>query len=115
MYFIFKVVISAFVIAIASELAKRSTVIGALVASLPLTSLLAIVWLYHETGDPQRSAQLSSDILWLVLPSLLMFLILPIGIRKGLHFYAALGIAVACTIAGYFAIYIAVDRLGLQA
>jgi len=115
MYFVIKVFASALIIAIASELAKRSTIVGALIASLPLTSLLAIIWLYHETGDAHRSAQLSTDILWLVLPSLLLFVILPLGIRKGLHFYAALGIAVVCTIAAYSAMYLAIDRLGLKA
>ena len=115
MYFTIKVVLSALIIAVASEIAKRSTVFGALIASLPLTSLLAIIWLYHETADAERSAQLSSNILWLVLPSLLLFVILPIGIRKGLHFYAALGIATACTIVGYFAMYALINRLGLKA
>jgi hypothetical protein len=115
MYFMIKVVLSALIIAIASEVAKRSSVFGALIASLPLTSILAIVWLYHETADAERSAQLSSNILWLVLPSLLLFVVLPLGIRKGLHFYAALGIAAACTIVGYLAMYAVMNRFGLRA
>lgn len=115
MYFMFKVVLSALIIAVASEVAKRSSVIGALIASLPLTSILAIVWLYHETGDAQKSAAFSSNILWLVLPSLLLFVVLPVAIRKGLQFYAALGLAAACTIVGYLAMYAVMNRLGLKA
>lgn len=63
-----KILISARFIYGISELAKRRSLLGALLASLPLTSLLAIIWLYRETGDVRRIADLSSGIFWLVLP-----------------------------------------------
>jgi hypothetical protein len=114
MYFLVKVLISAVIIAAVSEVARRSTWIGALIASLPLTSLLALVWLYQDTRDTERVAQLSSDILWLVLPSLLMFVALPLLLRRGVSFYPALSLSAACTIAGYFIMFLVMQRAGVR-
>ena len=77
-----KVVQTAVVVAV-SDVAKRSTVAGAVLGSLPLTSLLAFVWLYSETGDVQKVAALSQVIFWLVLASLPFFLILPALLTAG--------------------------------
>jgi hypothetical protein len=96
-----KVLVSAGVIVAVSELAKRSTLLGATLASLPLTSLLAFVWLYIDTGDAERVAKLSTDIFWLVIPSLLLFVILPLLLRAGLGFWISLLLASIATIAGY--------------
>jgi hypothetical protein len=101
MYFVIKLVVSAAIVAAVSEIAKRSTMFGALVASLPLTSVLALIWLYRETGDADRIARLSSDILWLVLPSLVLFALLPVLLKRGMHFYSALGVAGVATIISY--------------
>jgi hypothetical protein len=101
MYFVIKLVVSAAIVAAVSEIAKRSTMFGALVASLPLTSLLALIWLYRETGDANRVAMLSSDILWLVLPSLVLFALLPILLKRGMNFYPALSVAGVATIVAY--------------
>ncbi|MEO5624162.1 MAG: DUF3147 family protein [Dokdonella sp.] len=102
--FLLKTVISALLIAGASELARRSTVAGALLVSLPLTSLLAIAWLWRDTHDAVRIAAFASDILWLVLPSLLLFVVLPIMLRSGYSFWLSLGCGLAATMVGYGAI-----------
>ena len=70
--FLIKVLISALLVAAVSEVARRSSLLGALLASLPVTSLLAFMWLYRETGDTEKVAALSADIFWLVLPSLVL-------------------------------------------
>jgi F0F1-type ATP synthase assembly protein I len=101
MYLLIKIVLSALIIAAVSEIAKRSTVFGALVASLPLTSLLAMIWLYQETKDAEKVAVLAGEVLWLVLPSLLLFITLPILIRRGVSFFPALALASSCTVIGY--------------
>ena len=101
--FLLKILISALLIAGASELARRSTIAGAILVSLPLTSLLAILWLWRDTHDAERIASFSIDILWLVLPSLLLFIVLPFGLRLGWGFWTSLGAAVIATIAGYAA------------
>jgi hypothetical protein len=111
MYVMIKIVLSAFVIVAASEIAKRSSVFGALIASLPLTSMLAIVWLYEDTKDVGQVAAFSNDILWLVVPSLILFIALPLLLKRGVSFYAALGAASLCTAFGYLAMTMVVRRL----
>lgn len=100
-YTAIKFALSAAVIVAVSEIAKRSTFLGGLLASLPLTSLLAFVWLWQETRDAQKIAALSTSILWLVLPSLVLFLVLPLLLKRGMSFYPALGISTAATLAAY--------------
>ena len=114
MYLLFKFVLSAAIVVAVSEIARRSTLFGALVASLPLTSVLAMLWLYHESGDAARVATLSGEIFWLVLPSLLLFLILPWLIRRGVSFYVALVVAVACTTLAYGLVSVALQRFALR-
>lgn len=100
-YLVLKFVLSAAVIVAVGEVAKRSSLFGALIASLPLTSLLAIIWLYLDTGCVERVNALTSSILWLVLPSLLFFLVLPWLLRNGLNFWWALFVSCLFTAAGY--------------
>lgn len=101
---IFKAIITAAVVVAVSEIAKRSTLWGAVLASLPLTSLLAFMWIYLETGNTQSIASLSQSIFWLVLASLPLFLILPFLLRAGWPFWLSLGAACAITIGAYFAL-----------
>lgn len=96
-----------------AEAAKRSTLLGALIASLPLTSLLAMIWLYVDTGDGEKVASLAGSILWLVLPSLILFLVLPVLIRLGHGFWTSLAIACALTVAGYLALVRLLGALGI--
>jgi len=109
-----KLALSAGIIVGVSEMARRSTFLGALLASLPLTSLLAFVWLYIETGDPQRVAALSTSIFWLVLPSLVLFLLLPLLLRMGLGFWQSLAAAAGATTAAYFVTVKVLGALGIE-
>lgn len=111
-YYVLKVVISALLIVAISEIAKRSTGFAALVASLPLTSLLAFVWLHMEASPPERIAELSSQIFWFVLPSLLLFLLLPFLLRHGLGFWLSLGLSIAATAGSYVALLPLLRRMG---
>jgi F0F1-type ATP synthase assembly protein I len=114
MYLTLKVLISALIVVAVSEIAKRSTLFGALVASLPLTSILALIWLYQDTKDVNRVATLSGEILWLVIPSLILFIALPLLLKRGVAFYPALGAAAVCTALGYFAMSMLMRRIGVQ-
>ncbi len=98
---LFKILITAILVVAISEIGKRSTLAGALLASIPLTSLLALVWLYRDTGDAMQAANLASGIFWLVLPSLLFFLVFPFGIKAGWGFWPAMAAGVACTALAY--------------
>ncbi|MBW6513995.1 MAG: DUF3147 family protein [Candidatus Syntrophosphaera sp.] len=102
MYYALKIIISAFLILVISEISKRSTLIGAIFASMPLVSFLAILWLYRETKDTKQIAALSNDIFWLVLPSLLFFIVFPLLLRRALNFYLAFAISLTVMLAGYF-------------
>ncbi|MBS7808590.1 DUF3147 family protein [Variovorax sp. PCZ-1] len=97
MYLVLKFAISAALIVAISELAKRSLWLAALLAALPLTSLLAFAWMHHEGASLQSISQLSRDIFWLVLPSLALFLLLPFLIGKGWSFWSSLSASCAVT------------------
>jgi len=114
LYYILKVIISALVIVAVSEIAKRSTGFAALVASLPLTSLLAFIWLHLE-GLPQgRIAELSGQIFWLILPSMVLFLLLPFLLKAGWGFWASLGVSVFATAVSYFAMLPLLRKIGVN-
>ncbi len=114
LYYAIKVIISALLIVAISEIAKRSTGFAALVASLPLTSLLAFIWLHMDASPPERIAELSSQIFWLVLPSLLLFLLLPLLLKHGLSFWVSLGLSMAATIGCYIALLPLLRRMGVN-
>jgi hypothetical protein len=101
LYLIAKAALSGALIMAISEIARRSPTFGALVASLPLVSLLAILWLWHDTRDTARIASLAEGTFWLVLPSLPMFLALPALLRAGVGFWIALLASVALTVVLY--------------
>ena len=110
--FLLKVAISALVVAAASELARRQAWVGALIASLPLTSILAMVWLWRDGAPPAQIAEFSTSILWLVLPSLLLFISMPLMLRAGYGFWPSLGASCAATILGYAAMLLAMRVWG---
>src|SRR5688572_10949952 len=97
-----KVVVTAAAVVAISDIGKRSSLWGAVLASLPLTSLLAFMWLYLETRNTQSIASLSQSIFWLVVASLPLFLVLPLLLRAGWSFWPGLGIACAVTVGAYF-------------
>ena len=109
-----KIAITALVVVAVSEIAKRNSFWAAALASLPLTSLLAFVWLFLESGDSQRVASLSQGIFWLVIPSLPLFLILPVLLRTGVNFWASLGLACLASVAAYMAMIWALGRFGIR-
>ncbi len=101
-YTLTKIVISAVLITLISELAKRHSLLGAMLASIPLVSVLAMCWLYHDTHSVMSVSQLASNIFWLVLPSLVLFLLLPVLLKQGLNFYLALFLACLVTSGAYW-------------
>jgi hypothetical protein len=111
--YIAKVALTSVVVVGVSEIAKRSTLAGAVLASLPLTSLLAFVWLYSETGDVQKIAALSHGIFWLVLASLPLFLILPALLSAGWGFWASMGVASGTAVIAYLGMTYCLSRMGM--
>src|SRR5664279_446388 len=102
LYLVVKALLSGVIIMAVSEIARRSPAFGALVASLPLVSLLAIIWLWRDTKDVVRIANHAEATFWYVIPSLPMFLVLPWMLRHGATFWLAIGAACVLTVALYF-------------
>ena len=112
-FYLVKLVVSAALIVVISEVSKRTGFLGGLIASLPLVSLLAIGWLWFETHDTAKIADFSRSVFWFVLPSLLFFVLLPWLLPK-IGFYAALAAACVATAAGYAAMAAALARAGIS-
>lgn len=81
-YYLTKLIISAVLIVLVSEVSKRYSVAGGLLASLPLVSYLGMIWLWVDTKNPQKVVDLSWSIFWLVLPSLALFVALPLLMKR---------------------------------
>jgi hypothetical protein len=113
-FYIVKLVLTAALIVIVSELAKRTTLIAGMVASLPLISFLSMIWLYIETNDAARVASLASSIFWLVLPSLALFGALPLLLQNRVPFYLSLSLSTAIMLACYVGMLIVLKKLGLH-
>jgi hypothetical protein len=113
-YLILKALVSGLIVAAASEIARRWPGLGGLIVSLPLVSLLTFLWLWRDTGDTDRIAALSQSTFWFFLPSMPLFLVLPLLLRAGWGFWTALGVAVALTLALYAAMFALAPRLGVR-
>jgi len=109
-----KVALTAVLVALVSELAKRSPAFGALVASLPLVSVLGMIWLWRDTRDPVRLAAHAEATFWYVLPSLPMFLLIPALLRAGVPFPLALAAGVALTVVLYLLTAAVLARFGVR-
>ncbi|MGI4732035.1 MAG: DUF3147 family protein [Janthinobacterium lividum] len=108
-----KAAVSGMLIALASTLAKRYPGFGALIASLPLVSVLGMMWLWSEKPDAEMMAAHAGATFWYVLPSLPMFLLIPALLRHGTGFWPALMAGCALTIALYAATVWIGPRFGL--
>ncbi|MDD5388588.1 MAG: DUF3147 family protein [Gallionellaceae bacterium] len=113
-FLFFKVAITAVLVAAISEIAKRYSGFAALLASLPLTSLLAFIWLHVEAAPPEQIASLSIQVFWLVIPSLALFVLLAVLLRHGWQFWPSLGVACAGTVGLYFLLLPILRKAGVQ-
>lgn len=102
MYYLVKILVTTFLVILISEVSRRSSLIGAILASVPLVSVLAMLWLYIDTRDVEKISALSSSIFWLVLPSLVLFVLLPLLLKIGWGFYPSLIVSVGATVISYF-------------
>lgn len=114
LYFIVKVLVSAVIIGLISEISKKSTLLGSILASVPLTSILAIIWLYNDTKDEAQIIDLSYNIFWLVLPSLVFFLAFPMLLKANVNFYISLVIAAAIMVLCYFGMVFVMGKIGYK-
>ena len=113
-YYITKLAVTVILVVLISEVAKRSSFIGAVLASVPLTSVLAILWIYVETGDVGRISDLSVSIFWLVLPSLALFIALPVLLTQGVNFYLSMAVSIGATALCYWLVVVVLGHFGVE-
>ena len=109
-----KITITAVIIVIISEISKRLPLLGSLIASLPLISVLGMIWIFSETKDVQKIITHAEGTFWYVLPSLPMFLIMPWMLKKGISFYLSLVSGILITILLYFLMTKVLARFGMN-
>lgn len=109
-----KALLSGIIIALIAEIGRKLPTVGALVASLPLVSVLGMILLWRERPDAENMAIHAEATFWYVLPSLPMFLVIPRLLRAGLPFWAALAAGCALTVALYLTMAQIGPRFGLR-
>lgn len=109
-----KALLAGVMVAAIAELGRRLPAMGALVASLPLVSVLGMVFLWHARPDAENMALHSAATFWYVLPSLPMFLVIPALLRNGVSFWIALVAGCVLTVALYLAMMQVGPRFGLR-
>ena len=102
-YYMLKIAMTSVLVVVISEIAKRSSLAGAILASIPLISVLAMIWLYIDTKDVEKISMLSTSIFWLVVPSLALFISLPILLKQGINFYISISLSLTITALCYWA------------
>ena len=111
---VIKLLISSGVIVLVSEIAKKSTYLGGLIASIPLVSVLSMIWLYIDTKDIESVRSLSNSILWMFIPSISLFISLPILLRSGIGFYLSIFLSIIITNGCYGMRILLLSRFGIE-
>ena len=113
-FYIIKIFISAFIILIVSEISKTNTFFGSLLASIPTVSILAIIWLFYETGDLIKIRELSSGIFFLTIPSLVFFISFPFLLKYDFNFIFSIIISILITIFTYKLYLTILQKFGIK-
>ncbi|GIT98497.1 DUF3147 family protein [Sulfurovum sp. TSL1] len=113
-YYITKLVITTVLIVLISEISKRSSLIGAILAAIPLVSILAMTWMYIDTNSSNKAVEFSQSIVWLIAPSMTLFIAFPFLIKKGLSFYPSMLISIFLTVLAYYSVIFLLHKLGIR-
>lgn len=113
-YMVVKTMISAIIIVAVSEISKKSSLFGAILASLPLVSYLGMIWLYIDTNSKTQVSQLSQNVFWMVLPSLSLFIVLPKLLNTDMNFYLALFLSTVFMVIIYFTMIMILQKFGIH-
>ena len=113
MYLIVTTIITVIIVVAISEIARRSSFVAGLLASIPLTSALALTWLYIDTKDVRSVVDLSNSILLLIPPSLTFFIVLPLALKR-LDYLYSFFISVSCTVLVYWVYIYLLSRLDIR-
>ena len=113
-YIIIKTLITAIVVVVVTEIAKRSSLFAGLLASIPLTSFLVFIWLYWGKRDSQKIIDLSYSILLMVIPSFTFFIILPLALKLSNSFALSMIFATISTILAYWIFTLVLNKIGIN-
>jgi F0F1-type ATP synthase assembly protein I len=113
-WYIIKIAITALIIVVVSEISKRLPLLGSLIASLPLVSVLGMIWIFQETKDTQKLITHAEGTFWYVLPSLPMFLLMPWMMKKGVSFHWSITAGILLTILLYLIMTKLLNRMGMN-
>ncbi len=113
-YYVIKLIVTLILILLISEIGKHNTFFSALLASLPIVSIISILWIYIDTNDTTSIIKFSNSILWLILPSLVFFIILPILLKFQIHFSYSLFISCIMTLFSYYLLIIVLKYFGIK-
>tara|TARA_Y100000768_G_scaffold287625_1_gene221891 strand:+ start:103 stop:450 length:348 start_codon:yes stop_codon:yes gene_type:complete len=114
MYLILKTLISAIIIVVVSEIAKRYTWTAAIIVSLPLTSLLAFVWLYWDTKDTHKVIELSYSTIVMSIPSFVFFIVLPLLLKFKQNFILSIILSILSTALAYIIFMFIVKKFNIN-
>ena len=112
-YYIFKTLLTALIIVVVSEVAKKSSLLAAIIISIPLTSLVAFIWLYWDTRDAQKIIDLSYNTIIMVIPSFVFFIILPLMLKLKQSFSISLLTAILSTSIAYYIFVFLLKKFGV--
>ena len=113
-YYIAKLLITTLLIVLISEIAKRNSLAGAILAAIPLVSILAMTWMYVDTNSSVKAVEFSNNVVWLIVPSMTLFIAFPILIKKGFGFYPSMFISISMTIFAYYSVILLLEKLGIR-
>lgn len=113
-YYATKLIITALLIVLISEIAKRNSLAGALLAAIPLVSILAMTWMYVDTNNSNSAVEFSNRIIWLIAPSMTLFIAFPVLIKKGIGFYPSMLISILMTIFAYYSVIFILEKFGIK-
>jgi hypothetical protein len=113
-YYLTKLIITSLLIVVISEIAKRSSLVGALLAAIPLVSILAMTWMYVDTDSSRSAVEFSRRIVWLIAPSMTLFIVFPILVQKGFGFFISMAVSILLTILAYYSVIFLLGRFGIK-
>ena len=113
MFNIAKILISALIIFAASEIGKRDSLLGAIIVSLPMISLITISWIYFETKDVDKIIDFSYGVFAMIMPSLSFFITLPYFLKR-INFIPSMFLSISIMVVLYFALSMLYKKIGVE-
>ena len=113
-FYLIKLIISLILILAISEIGKQNTFFSALLASLPIISIISIIWIYIDTNNIEKIINFSHNILWLIIPSLIFFITLPILLKIEIKFIFSLFISIFFTVLSYYILILILQKFKIN-